>query len=224
MWKQLFRQRIPLSLLLTKNEKTNVDYFLNFCWSVACLLQNFIILRRQKSIHILLLFYFLRLSLFFQTTRPLFFFLDIRIRVECKTVLFNLFVIAELLMYFRFCHGIATNKNLNDELLVRKSNILLLHFKKQLNISTNKQLLQVSLLTITFTSVNLMLLGSKPYDHILQLSTITCRHSDKLQQYSADFPSLSSTNSDFELTLTLIINTDLLSVPTTRMDSNLSEY
>ena len=42
---------------------------------------------------------------------------------------------------------------------------------------------------------------------------------NKLQRYSADFPSLSSTNSDFVLTLTLIINTDLLSVPTTRIQS-----
>ena len=53
---------------------------------------------------------------------------------------------------------------------------------------------------------------SKPYDHILQLSTITCGHNKKLQQYSADFSSLSSTNCDFELTLTLAINTDFLSV------------
>ena len=49
-----------------------------------------------------------------------------------------------------------------------------------------------------------MLLKSMPYDHTLQLTTITCRHNNKLQRYSADFPSLSSTNSDFELTLTLI--------------------
>ena len=30
-----------------------------------------------------------------------------------------------------------------------------------------------------------MLFRSKPCDHILQLSTITCRHKNKLQQYSA---------------------------------------
>ena len=54
---------------------------------------------------------------------------------------------------------------------------------------------------------------SKPYDHILQLSTTTCGHNKKLQRYSADFPSLSSTNCDFELALLLIINTDFLSVP-----------
>ena len=38
-------QQLPLSL--TKNEKTTVDNFFNFCGSVACLL-HFIILRRQK--------------------------------------------------------------------------------------------------------------------------------------------------------------------------------
>ena len=54
---------------------------------------------------------------------------------------------------------------------------------------------------------------SKPYDHILQLSTITCGHNKKLQRYCADFSCLSSTNCDFELTLTIVINTDLLSVP-----------
>ena len=32
----------------TKNEKTTVDDFLNFCGSVPCLLLHFIILRRQK--------------------------------------------------------------------------------------------------------------------------------------------------------------------------------
>ena len=41
----------------------------------------------------------------------------------------------------------------------------------------------------------------------------------QITPYSADFPSLSSTDSDFELTLTLIIITDLLSVPRTRIDS-----
>ena len=38
-------------------------------------------------------------------------------------------------------------------------------------------------------------------------------HNKKLQGYSADFPSLFPTNYDFELTLTLVINTDFLSVP-----------
>ena len=41
--------------------------------------------------------------------------------------------------------------------------------------------------------------------------------------YSAEFRSLFSTNSDFELTLTLIINMDLLFVLTTPIDSNLFE-
>ena len=38
----------PLLLPPTKNEKTTVDNFFNFCGSVACLLLHFIILRRQK--------------------------------------------------------------------------------------------------------------------------------------------------------------------------------
>ena len=76
--------------------------------------------------------------------------------------------------------------------------MLLLQFKKQLNTSTNRQLLQVpSLLTTTFTTVNLMLLRSKPYDHILQLSTITCRHNNKLHRIALIFPLYS------QLTLTL---------------------
>ena len=57
-----------------------------------------------------------------------------------------------------------------------------------------------------------MLLRSKPYDHILQLSTITCRYNNKFHRTELIFPSLSSTDSGFELTLTLIIITDL-SVP-----------
>ena len=43
----------------------------------------------------------------------------------------------------------------------------------------------------------------------------------QITPHSADFPSLSSTNSDFELTLTLIIIADFLSVPKTRIDSDL---
>ena len=39
-------QTLPLPL--TKNEKTTVDNFFNFCRSVACLLLHFIILIRQK--------------------------------------------------------------------------------------------------------------------------------------------------------------------------------
>ena len=93
-----------------KNEKTTVDNFFNFCGSVACLLLHFIILRRQK-LHLLLLLYLLGLSLLFRTTLC-FFFLDTKIRVECRTVLFNLLAIAEPLMYFHVCHGTPTNKNL----------------------------------------------------------------------------------------------------------------
>ena len=39
---------LPLPLPLTKNEKTTVDNFFNFCGSVACLLLHFIILKKQK--------------------------------------------------------------------------------------------------------------------------------------------------------------------------------
>jgi len=53
-----------------------------------------------------------------------------------KSVLFNLFVIVEPLTYLRVCHGIPINKNLKKEVLVKKSNILLV------NTSTNEQLLQ----------------------------------------------------------------------------------
>ena len=40
---------LSLPLSLTKNEKTTVDNFFNFCGSVACLLRLFVILRGQKS-------------------------------------------------------------------------------------------------------------------------------------------------------------------------------
>ena len=102
--------QLPFPLSRTKNEKTTVDHFFNFCGFVACLLLQFIILTRQ-SLHLLLLLYLLRLRLLFRTTLCLFF-LDIRTRVNCRTVLFNLFVIAEPLMYSRVCHGTPTNKNL----------------------------------------------------------------------------------------------------------------
>ena len=67
-----------------------------------------------------------------------------------------------------------------------------------------------------------MLLRSKPNDHIF-ITALDNNLSSQQQitPYSADFPSLSSTNSDFELTLTLIIIMDLLSVPKTRTDSDL---
>ena len=135
---------------------------------------------------------------------------------------FTLFVIPEPLMYFRVCHGTPTNKNIGykSRIAYKKIKYFVTTLQKILNTLTNKQLLQVlSLRTTTFTTVNLMLLRSKPYDHVL-----TCRHNNKLQRYSADFPSLSSTNSDFELTLTLIIITNFLSVPKPRIYSNLSEY
>ena len=69
----------------TKNEKTTVDNFFNCCGSVACLFLHFIILRGQKPLFIAIT-YLLRLSLLFRTTLC-FFYLDIRSRVECKTVL-----------------------------------------------------------------------------------------------------------------------------------------
>ena len=42
-------QTLPLPLPSTKNEKTTVDNFFNFCESVACLLLHFIILRKKRS-------------------------------------------------------------------------------------------------------------------------------------------------------------------------------
>ena len=39
---------LSLPLLQTKNEKTTVDNFFNFCGSVACFLLDFIIFRKQK--------------------------------------------------------------------------------------------------------------------------------------------------------------------------------
>ena len=92
-----------------KTRKQSLTIF-NFCESVACLLLHFIILRRQKPIHIMLLLYVLRSSLLLRTTLC-FFFLDARTRVECITVLFNSFVISEV-MYFRVCHKTPTNKSL----------------------------------------------------------------------------------------------------------------
>ena len=41
-------QTLPLLLIPTKNEKTTVDNFFNFCGFVACLLLHFINLRKQK--------------------------------------------------------------------------------------------------------------------------------------------------------------------------------
>ena len=39
---------LALPLPPTKNEKTTVDKFFNFCGSIACLLLHFIIFRKQK--------------------------------------------------------------------------------------------------------------------------------------------------------------------------------
>ena len=50
-----------------RQQKTTVDNFFYFCGSIACLLLHFIILRRQKPIHRLLLLYLLHLSLLFRT-------------------------------------------------------------------------------------------------------------------------------------------------------------
>ena len=69
----------------TKNEKKTVDNFFNFCGSVSCLLLHFIILRGQ-NLHLLQLLYLLCLSLLFRSTLCSFY-LDIRSRVECRTVL-----------------------------------------------------------------------------------------------------------------------------------------
>ena len=76
---------LPLPLPVTKYEKMTVDNLFNFCGSVACLLLHFILLRGQ-NLHLLLILYLPRLSLLFRTTLC-FFYLDIRSRVECRTVL-----------------------------------------------------------------------------------------------------------------------------------------
>ena len=100
-----------LSLPPTKNEKTTVDNFLKLLWVCSLPSPTLYHFEKTKNLHLLLLLYLLRLSLFFRTTLCLFF-LDIRTRVECRIVLFNLIVIAEPLMYFRVCHGTPTNQNL----------------------------------------------------------------------------------------------------------------
>ena len=57
-----------------KKRKRSLTIFFNFCGSVTCLFLHFIILRRQKPIHSLLLCYLLRSNLLFQTTLCLIFF------------------------------------------------------------------------------------------------------------------------------------------------------
>ena len=114
---------LPLPLPLTKNDKTTVDNFFNFCGSVACLLLHFIILRKQKPSFIAIT---LPTSLeLFVLNYSMFFFIDIRTRVECRTVFFNLFVIAKLLIYFRVCHETPTNKNLEITNCLRENQIFL---------------------------------------------------------------------------------------------------
>ena len=107
-------QQLPLPHLLlplppTKNEKTTVDNFLNFCGSVACLLHFIISIKQKPSFIAITLPTSLNL---FVLNYSVLFFIDIRTRVECRTVLFNLLVIAKPLMYFRVCHGTPTNKTL----------------------------------------------------------------------------------------------------------------
>ena len=103
---------LALPLPPTKNEKMTVDNFFNFCGSVAYLLLHFIILRRQKPSFIVITLPTLLELIVSNLPTLCLFFLGIRTRVKCRTVLFNLFVIAEPLMYFRVCHGTPTNKNL----------------------------------------------------------------------------------------------------------------
>ena len=110
MWKRLFFKRFRFRFHQQKTRKRPLTIFFNFCGSVACLLLHFIILRKQKPSFIVITLP-TSLELIVRTTLCLFF-LDIRTRVECRRVLFNLFVIAEPLMYFRVCHRTHTNKNL----------------------------------------------------------------------------------------------------------------
>ena len=55
---------------------------------------------------------------------------DIKTRAECRAVLFNLFVIAEPLMYFRVCDGTPTNKNLEIKYFVTAIQKIIKHFNK----------------------------------------------------------------------------------------------
>ena len=114
MWERIIRQSFllphisfpPLPLPLTKNEKTTVDKFFKLFYHLED--------TKTYPYNAITLRTVLRLSLLFRTTLSLFvfLFLDIRTRIEYKTVLFKLFVIAEPPMCFRVCHGIPTNKSL----------------------------------------------------------------------------------------------------------------
>ena len=117
MWKRLFFKRFRFRFHTyrfhfhqQKTKKRRLTIFFNFCGSVACLLLHFIILRKQKPSFIAIT---LPTSLkLIVSNYSVFVFLDIRARVKCRTVLFNLFVIAGPLMYFYVCYGTRTNKNL----------------------------------------------------------------------------------------------------------------
>ena len=110
IFQQLPLPHLSFPLPLTKNEKTTVDNFFNFCGSVVCLFLHFIILRKQKPSFIAIT---LPTSLeLIVLNYSVFLFIDIRTRVECRTVLFNLFVIAKPLIYFCVCHETPINKNL----------------------------------------------------------------------------------------------------------------
>ena len=117
MWKRLFFKRFRFRLHTyrfrfhqQKTRKRPLTIFLTFVGPQHAFSYTSSFWE-DKNLHLLLLLYLLCLSLLFQTTLCLFF-LDIRTRAECRVVLFNLFVIAEPLMYFHVFHGTPTNKNL----------------------------------------------------------------------------------------------------------------
>ena len=141
MWKWLFFKRFRFHTYRfrfhtyrfrfhqQKTKKRPLTIFFNFCGSAACLLLHFIILRKQKPS-----FTAITLSTSLEhivLNYSVFVFLRYQTRVKCRTMLFNL-----------FCHRVAPNvlsrlsrnshqpKFRNHELLARKSNILLLQFKK----------------------------------------------------------------------------------------------
>ena len=117
MWKRLFFNNFRFRFHIyrfrfhyQKTRKRLLTIFFYFCGSVVCLLLHFIILRKQKPLFIAII---LPTSLeLIVLNCSVFFFIDIRTRVECRAVLFNLFVIAKPLMYFRVGHGTSTKKNL----------------------------------------------------------------------------------------------------------------